>query len=173
MSTLEYSTFFQNWNKVALHRFAFHTRYLERTAPVLVAMPKWDLASETMIKTIKGEVVCCPCKLQAAVVSAMVSNTCPASDHWIQRILDRPPPRSVVRFWKGIFHSKCPTEWKKVKHLALSCIACYSMYDGHYTLLIGGLVSPTFLDGTNHDQQYVCHCTKTQGDDVSDCNSSR
>ena len=70
-------------------------RYLSnKHCTALVAMPKWDLASETMIKTIKGEVVCCPCKLQAAVVSAMVSNTCPAltteyTEYWTDRLLDQ------------------------------------------------------------------------------------
>ena len=85
-------------------------------------MPKWDLASETMIKTIKGEVVCCPCKLQAAVVSAMVSNTCPAltteyTEYWTDRLLDQ-----WMDFGKEFFSSKCLIEGKKVKHLALSCM---------------------------------------------------
>ena len=86
--------------------------YVRYLSTALAVMPKWDLASETMIKTIKGEVVWCPCKLQAAVVSAMVSNTCPASDHWIHWILDRPPPRSVVGFWEGIFFLKV-SHWRK------------------------------------------------------------
>ena len=91
-------------------------------------MPKWDLASETMIKTIKGEVVCCPCKLQAAVVSAMVSNTCPAltteyTEYWTDRLLDQ-----WMDFGKEFFSSKCPIEGKKVKEschaLVVDVVVC-------------------------------------------------
>ena len=110
-------------------------RYLSnKHCTALVAMPKWDLASETMIKTIKGEVVWCPCKLQAAVVSAMVSNTCPAltteyTEYWTDRLLDQ-----WVDFGKEFFSSKCPIEGKKVKHLSLSCFGgwCCGMHDGQY-----------------------------------------
>ena len=110
-------------------------RYLSnKHCTALVAMPKWDLASETMIKTIKGEVVCCPCKLQAAVVSAMVSNTCPAltteyTEYWTDRLLDQ-----WLDFGKEFFSLKCPIEGKKVKHLSLSCFGgwCCGMHDGQY-----------------------------------------
>ena len=120
-------------------------RYLSnKHCTALVAMPKWDLASETMIKTIKGEVVCCPCKLQAAVVSAMVSNTCPAltteyTEYWTDRLLDQ-----WMDFGKEFFPSKCPIEGKKVKHLSLSCIGWLLLWYAWWTiwtLLICGLFS--------------------------------